>query len=99
MATRRDELWLAVFAYEDGILVRIHVCASPEPKPLNLVKLLSILREGGAILTLADEFPQDLKILQALQKILSLGAIKPDSISGIHWGSDNGHSVHVEILT
>lgn len=96
-----NPLYLAVFGDEHGILVRVYVASPPEPKPDNLKKLLSVLREGlveKALAGLAQEFPQDAAILQVLRKIISLGVIQHESISGIHWSSQNGHSVHVNVI-
>jgi len=56
-----------------------------------------LLRQNGEISTLKEEFPQDSRVIWVLQKVLSLGAIKPEGLSGIHWNSDNGHGIHIVI--
>ena len=97
MATKQDNLWFSILPSENNILVRVHVCAPFNQKPENLEKLFSLLRQNGEISTLKEEFPQDSRVIWVLQKVLSLGAIKPEGLSGIHWNSDNGHGIHIVI--
>lgn len=83
---------------EDTILLRIYVPGPLDPKPEILKDLLAMFSSGGNDLTtLASEFPQDKLILGLLSDILSKRNIVRGSITGIHWSSMRGHSIHVQI--
>ncbi len=91
-------LWFDVLP-KDGktTLVRCKVPGSHSPKPKILGRLLYVLRRGIKVSTLSREFPRDKNILALLQTVLNTGTVVPDSISGLHWSSETGHSIHIKI--
>lgn len=94
-------LWFDVLPDDSRILVRLYVLAPFAQKPAILEKLLELLARSNDVMSLAREFPEDERILLKLQAILDGSTIRPERVSGIHYGSDygseHGHSVHVQI--
>ena len=83
--------------FDSRILVRLHVCGPFMPRPQILEKLMELLRSSNEVMTLAKEFSEDERILLKLQRVLAKTPITPTRVSGVHYGSQHGHSVHVEI--
>jgi len=95
--------WFSVItSAENTIVVRVHVASSnpPSNKPVILQKMMELLSgEPGMfgrheILRLAQEFPQEERMLRAIDNLFCHCRVK--GVNGIHWNSDYGHSIHIE---
>ena len=94
-------LWFDVLPWDGNLLVRLHVLAPFAEKPKILERLLDFLRCNNDVQALKVAFPEDEKILLGLQKVLAGSTIRPERVSGIHWGGERReggcHSVFVQI--
>jgi len=97
-----DRLWFDIIPWDSKLLVRLYVLAPFARKPAILEKLLEFLARSNDVMTLAREFLEDEKVLLKLQKVFAGSTIRPERVSGIHWGGEPRgeeyrHSVHVQI--
>lgn len=91
------QLWFDVGKFSKRFLIRVHVCAPINPKPEILVKMLELLKadKSSSVIDLALEFPDEAEMIKLLYDIISQHQII--SASGVHWRSQDGHSVQIVI--
>lgn len=99
--SRFDNLYFDVLSTgEEELLIRIHFVAPlKEGNPAILQELLDLLsRNDGKddVIKLTTRYPQHSNILVALNMVLSQVQIIPGSVSGIHWSTDKGYSIHIQ---
>ena len=79
------------------IVVRVHAPGPQDKEPAILQRLKASLATGpkpGMLLAATRKFPKDSLILMALFRFLS--DYRVTGITGIHWSSATGHSIHIE---
>jgi hypothetical protein len=96
-----DRLWFDVIPWDRHLLVRLYVRAPFAEKPKILERLLDFLRCNNDVRAFKVAFPEDGKILLKLQRVLAGSTIRPERVSGVHWGGERRegscHSVFVQI--
>lgn len=92
-------LWFsAMSSFEDeyDVFLRVHFACSFENEPLILDRMVELLCSGKEKLpVLLEEFPKYEKIIKVLNDLLSHYTIV--SIGNVHWSTDRGYSVHINI--
>jgi hypothetical protein len=89
-------IWFSVINVDGNLVMRVHVCGPYNHKPAILQKMLEMLTAGKLIGILTLEFPEDAVIIGMICNLLSR-YYKGGQISGIHWDSNNGHSIHIAL--
>ncbi len=97
-------LWFSVshhLTIEDVFVVGIHSTVPRDKKPEALEMISRALLQGKEVLDLAQEFPAEARILQALNLVLALGVPyeNHDEDHGhlVFWDDQHGHTVNTEI--
>ena len=89
-------LWFSIINGDDNPVMRVNVCAPYDDKPAILQKMLEMLMAGKLIGILTVKFPDDAVIIEMICNLLRC-YYKGGQVSGIHWDSINGHSIHVAL--
>lgn len=97
-------LWVSVsrhLAIEDVLVVGIHSTVPQNEKPEVLERISRALLRREELLDLAQEFPSETRILQALNLILALGLPyknhREDHGHLVFWDDRHGYTVNIEI--
>ena len=80
-----------------AVLIRAFVKDSPQHAHL-LHRLGEVVRRGGAISDLENEFPQFRRIIQLLHLVVAQGKIDPDSVSSVWYDADYGSFIHFTLV-
>lgn len=92
-----QKLWFDIIPCDRHLLLRLHVTGPYIPVPVILEKLLELLRSTNEAALLSDRFPDDKAVLKKVEAVLAGSAVRPERVSGVHYGCPGGHSVHVQI--
>ena len=93
-------LWFSVIGIPNqGITVRVHHGNRYEEQPEILKKIKELINTGqrSSLRTLTQEFPQDLRAIEALDNLLSHYRIK--DADGIHWSGPYCHTIHIYVCS
>lgn len=77
------------------IVVSFPGCMGEKPRILTDIMGRLKLSPNNLICDFMEKFPEDAAVIRLLNGILVECEVK--SVSGIHWNSATGHSIHIEI--
>ncbi len=91
-------LWFSgvnAVAGDEEIVIRVHTSSlrEREKEPVILRKMQELILAKKSPLTMIEEFPRDEVVIRAISNLLEHYIVT--GTSGIHWNSDNGHSIHI----
>lgn len=78
-----------------NLVVRAHVSGPQGEAPMILQSMKTLLVTKGkrGLACLTKDFPKDSRVIDLLYIVLCCCKIK--EVSGVHWSTMNGHSIHI----